>query len=646
MRAWVWCVVLLAGCASARTHDVPTIHPRLLGSRDELQALAEARPVAYARTAKIARTANVDDWPRAVSLSLVAAIENDRTLARQAVDLAMKYVRAPIRVGHVTFGSDLALCAVVYDLCHDAWQPAEREAFHRYVNATWDANRGSETHVFHNGWYGYKHWGVGLACYAGYHDNPRAGEILGALLDDYEQRAAPALKLAGDGGGFGEGYYLHYWLYEWLFFCEVAQRCEGRDLYAAAPEFYRQRALASAFEMLPGMREYGSRRAIPMGDGGGQWFGGDRDKELAARQILVSHYRDDPLGPALQAFNHTTPRASVGNNAYMDLLFRDETLPVGNVADLPLSHLSPGPGYVYARSDWTESATLFFFKCGDRFTAHQHLDNGHFLIARHELLAGDGGHYDDFVSPHVANYYVRSIAHNTLLIKDPAETWPDIRKGGATTGNDGGQHHDWPHHNGAVVDVAQWQAGRAMYDIADLTWFEDDGRVLRVTGDFTRSYRAAKVTRCVRSIAYIRPGTFVICDWVSATSPDFAKTWLLQAVKPPVETPQGLQLTNGPGRLHVQTLLPADHTVRVAAGDTLYAYDGQTFLPNRDTGPQPEARIEISPKVPARDDVFCHVLTATDANVETVPQATVRQDGETLLVTVGGRTLTFSPPAR
>lgn len=645
MPAWIGCVVLLSACAVGGPHTVAPTHPRLLGSRAELQALAQARPEAYQRMARVARHGQAADWPKAVSQALVAAIELDAALGRQAVELALKYVRGPVRAGHVTFAHDLALCALVYDLCHEAWQPAERDAFHRYLNATWDANRRSETHVFHNGWYGYKHWGVGLACYAGYGENPRADEILDALLDDYEQRAAPALRLAGGGGGWAEGYYVHYWLYEWLFFCEVARRCGGRDLYAAAPEFYANRALASTFEMLPGIREYGSRRPIPMGDGGGQVFGGDRDKALAARMILVNHHRDDPIARAIAVFNETTPRMSVGDYAYKDFLWRAPIVPGGGIGPLPLSHHAAGPGYVYARSDWTDSATTFFFKCGDRFTAHQHLDNGHFLIARHELLAGDGGHYDDFASPHAVNYYLRSIAHNTLLIRDPAETWPSIR-GGQVSGNDGGQHHDWPHHNGAVADAAEWQAGRAKYDLADLVDYQDDGEVLRVTGDFTRSYRAAKVTRCVRSIAFLRPGTFVICDWVSATSPGFPKTWLLQAAKLPVETGQGLQVTHGQGRLHIQTLLPADHTVRIASGATLYAYDGQAFSPNRDTGPQPEARIEISPQTAAQDDVFCHVLTATDADQDTVPAAAVQQDGETLIVTVAGRTLTFSPPPR
>ena len=227
--------------------------------------------------------------------------------------------------------------------------------------------------------------------------------------------------MSGAGGGFGEGYYIHYWLYEWLFFCEVARRCEGVDYYAAAPEFYNQRAIASAFEMYPGISQYNSRRPIPMGDGGGRVFGGDRDKALAARRILVNFFRDDPVHQAVHAFNETTPRVAAGTNAYKDFLWRDPSVPKGDLASLPLSHYSPGPGYVYARSSWDDDATYFFFKCGDRFTAHQHLDVGHFLIYKYAELAGDGGHYDDFGSVHDVNYHLRTIAHNTLLILDPSE---------------------------------------------------------------------------------------------------------------------------------------------------------------------------------------------------------------------------------
>jgi hypothetical protein len=640
-------VSLTAGCAQSFSpqHPVPRQHPRLLGSREELQALRDQRGEAYERMARIAREAQAGDHERMISMALVSAIEGDQALAREAVQLAMKYVSGPIRKGHVTFGHDLARCAIVYDFCHEAWTEDERAAFHHYVNATVDANVDSETHVFHNAWYGYKHWGYGLAGYASYYDNPRAKEILATLYEDYSTRTVPALQLAGAGGGWAEGYYIHYWLYEWLLFCEVALHCERIDLYETAPAFYRQRAVASAFEMYPGIREYGSRRPIPMGDGGGTVFGGDRDKALSARRILVNRYRDDAAHQYVHAFNETTPRSSVGNYAYKDFLWRDATVPARDLAAFRLSHISPGPGYVYARSSWDDDATHFFFKCGDRFTAHQHLDVGHFMIYRHEELVGDGGYYVDWTSPHVVDYYVRSIAHNVVLVHDPSEVWPNIR-GAETGGNDGGQWFPWPHHNGAVVDAAQWEEGRDLYDIADILAFEDRGDYLYVAGDCTRAYSPQKLQAWTRQIVYLRPGTFVIFDRVVSVHPSFRKTWVLQAMKPPTGEAPNLVVTNGKGRLFIQALLPEAPQVDLFSGDRLYSYGGNRYDPSRQPpGPVPECRIEVSPSAASATDYFLHVLTATEAEVPSVPQATASAEGDEIAVAVGDAKLTFAKEA-
>ena len=625
---------------SATRHAVPAGHPRLFGPRSSLQQLARRRPDAYRRVVSVARERQADDHSKMMSLALVCAVEQDAQLGEEAVRMAMEYVEGPVKKGHTPFAHDLARCAVVYDLCHEHWTAPQRQAFHEYLNQTVDANVESETHVFHNGWYGYKHWGIGLACYASYYENKRSPEILHALENEWRTRAAPALNLAGAGGGWAEGYYTHYWLYEWLFFCEAARHCEGVDYHEDAAEFFKDRAVASMFEMYPGIGIYHSRRPIPMGDGGGRVFGGDRDKALAARRILVNHFRNDPGHQDVHAFNEATPRSSVGVYAYKDFLWRDETVRAGDLEPFKLSHLSTGPGYVYARSSWADDATYFFFKCGDRFTAHQHLDVGHFLIYKHEELAGDGGHYDAFGSLHDVNYHIRSIAHNTILVHDPCEVWPQMRAG-PVSGNDGGQWHPWPHHNGAVVDAAAWEEGRELYDIADITAFEDRGAYLYVAGDGTRAYAPEKLALFTRQIVFLRPGTFVIFDRVRSTDPRFKKTWLLQAMEVPEQTVEGLVVTHGRGRLFVQTLLPAEPEVRLAYGSELYRYDGRTYPPARDTGPAPKCRVEISPRQAATMDLFLHVLTAADADTASVEGATVQMEPAKAVVSIGSVTVRF-----
>jgi hypothetical protein len=624
---------------------VPVEHPRLLGSREYLQSLAASRSDTYKRVVAVARERKADDHAKMISMALVCAIENDEVLGRDAVQLAMKYVTGPIKKGHIPFAHDLARCAIVYDLCFDYWRREQRVQFNEYMNATVDANVRSETHVFHNGWYGYKHWGIGLACYATYYENDRAAAILEGLEEDWRTRAAPALELAGDGGGWAEGYYINYGLYEWLFFCEVARRCEGIDHYAGAPKFFENRAVAGMFEAYPGISTYNSRRAIPMGDGGGRLFGGDRDKILSSRCILVSYFADDPDHQVVHAFNEQTPRSSVGVYAYKDFLWRDTTIKAANLDDFKLSHISTCPGYVYARSSWDEDATYFFFKCGDRFTAHQHLDVGHFLIYKYEELAGDGGHYDSFGSSHDVNYHLRTIAHSTILLYDPAEKWPGIRAGNVT-GNDGGQSHDWPHHTGAVTDPAQWYGGRNLYDIADILAFEDQRAYLYVAGDCTRAYSSDKMDSFTRQIVFLRPDIFVIFDRVCSKDASFKKTWLLQAMKVPTQTNNHLVITNGKGRLFVQTLLPAQPLVKLVSGPELYSYGGRDYSPSRDTGPAPECRIEISPSEPRKCEYFLHVLTAAGSNIDSVEEATLirRGRGKDITVSVGTATIKFDLP--
>jgi hypothetical protein len=641
MSCLCWVIVAAARPALAEKHAIAREHPRLLGSKRELKELAREREQAYQRAVEVARRAGGDDYSKMISLALVCAIDDDKALGAAAVERAMKYIEGPIRVGHVPFGTDLALCALVYDLCWDCWTAAQREKYHQYMNKTIEANVQSETHVFHNAWYGYKNWGIGLACYATWYENPRAREFLRVLEEDWHTRAAPALEMAGAGGGWAEGYYINYWLYEWLFFCEVARHCEGVDYYADAPQFFRHRAVAGMFEAYPGIGTYASRRPIPMGDGGGRLFGGDRDKALSARRILVNYYRDDPEHQVVHAFNEATPRSSVGDYAYKDFLWRDPTVPKGDLSGFRLSHLSPGPGYVYARSSWDEDATYFFFKCGDRFTAHQHLDVGHFLIYKHAELAGDGGHYDEFGTPHDVNYHLRTIAHSTLLVYDPCETWPAIRAG-PVTGNDGGQAHNWPHHNGAVADPAQWLRQRELYDIADLLAFEDTGAYVYVAADCTRAYAPRKLAYFTRQIVFLRPGTFIVFDRVCSKKPEFKKTWLLQAMKPPATEAGRLVVTNGAGRLFLQTLLPANPQVQFVTGADLYTYGGHSYPPKRDTGPAPECRIEISPAEPHLTDYFLQVLTATDAEGADIENAGVTTGDGQAHVRVGTITVTFN----
>ncbi len=629
-----------AGFDSDR-HPVSNIHPRLLGTAEELRELSKQRPQAYERVKATAGDGDAPDHQRLISQALLSAIEDDATHARKAIETINGYVANGIRRGHVPFGHDIALGGIVFDLCHAHWSEAERKAFIHHFNATAEANEDYGSSVFHNGWWGYKNWGLGIAAYATWHENENARSILAAIERDYRNRAAPALQLAGANGGWAEGYYIHYFLYDWLVFCEVARRSEGIDYHALAPDFYRNRAAACMFEMYPGIGTYHSRRPVPCGDGGGQIFGGERDKALSARRILAGRYRDDPDHQTVHTYNQQTPRSSVGVNAYKDFLWHDASIEEGNLETFRLSHHSTGAGHIHARGDWSENATYFFFKASDRFTSHQHLDAGHFLIHHHDQLAGDGGHYDEFGSLHDVNYHLRTIAHNTILIHDPRETWPAIR-GGTVTGNDGGQHHNFPHHNGSVDDPLQWHETSRIHDLTDIIEFRDNGDHLHIAADLTRAYSPDKLESFTRQIVYLRPSTFIVFDRVRSTDPSFAKSWVINVMTPPENRDGQWIVTHGKGRLFLRTLLPADTTSKVFSGDDLYRYDGGHFPPSRDTGLVPSARLHISPANPAKEDFFLNVLHAAGTDTETSPEATLHWQNGHATVRTGGRAITFS----
>ena len=97
----------------------------------------------------------------------------------------------------------------------------------------------------------------------------------------------------------------------------------------------------------------------------------------------------------------------------------------------------------------------------------------------------------------------------------------------------------------------------------------------------------------------------MVFDRVKSKDPSYKKTWLLQAMKPPTGVAPHLRVTNGKGRLHIQTLLPRNPQVTIHTGPDLYRYDGKDFPPKEERGQAPECRVEISPAVRTWPFMMC-----------------------------------------
>ena len=638
---------------------VPNVHPRLFGSRERLQQMAKDRPDAYKRMAHVAREMGVDEgfretreffklcFPNSkmMSMALTACVENDAVLARKTVDMFIeRHMSKPYPYGHVTFGHDVAMGAVVYDLCYDAWTEEERTRFYNWTAIVLDCNRFEEVSPFHNGWYGYKYWGFGLFALATMHEWTRSHEIWRQIETEYRQLAAPAMEFCGAGGTIGEGYYINYWLYFWMVFVESAKLCAGVDLYSSAPAFYKHRAISSMFETHPGFRENGSRRSCCIGDGRGRFYRGERDHELSARRMIAGHYAKDPGNLAAQEFNKRQAKVGADEFSYRDFLWNDPKAPAGGLNEHPLSHCSKGAGSVYARSSWNEDAVWFMFHCGPRFTSHQHQDVGHFFLYNYEELVGEAGHYDSFGGAHDTNFYARTISHNTILVKDPNEFVPQGFRGFIHNENDGGQHHHWvgnTHHNGDAFSVPEWYQKREIFDTGEVLAYHDAGSYCYMAGDATRAYNKNKVELFTRQIVYLRPGTFVIFDRVKSTNPNFKKTWLLNLLETPVQKGNTYVSTHGKGRLFVQPVLPRKASVTLQTGDDLYKVNGKSYPPTATYGIEVKCRMEVSPAEARAFDTFVHVLTTTDSSRESVPQAEATEENGKIVVKVGEARIEF-----
>ena len=319
-----------------------------------------------------------------------------------------------------------------------------------------------------------------------------------------------------------------------------------------------------------------------------------------------------------------------GMSKMYELLWRDPDLEPLPIFDLPLTRYFGSPfGWMVARTSWDARAVLCEMKVNVyNFTNHQHLDAGAFQVYYRGPLAMDTGLYSGssggYHSPHNANYYKRTIAHNCLLVYDPDEAFVNTKFWGDTR-NDGGQRQP----NG-------WREPRTLEDLlsgdyrtgeVEGHWFGPDGQAPAYSylkGDITQAY-SNKVREVKRAFVFMNlgegdvPAALVVFDRAVSANSDFKKSWLLHTQEEPMVTGNRtlVQLTerNWRGRMLNTTLLPAEgdsEIVKVGGPGKEYWVFGENF-PNEPNGDLEDFglgcwRIELSPRKPAACDLFLNVM--------------------------------------
>lgn len=359
--------------------------------------------------------------------------------------------------------------------------------------------------------------------------------------------------------------------------------------------------------------------------------------EYGGSLLTASYYGD---GVLLSQF--LKQGAISDGEAIFELLWRDPDLVAKPIAALPLSRYFGSPfGWMVARTGWGEDAVIAELKINEyNFVNHQHVDAGAFQLYARGALAIDSGLYQGgssgaYGSPHGKNYYWRTVAHNALLVYDPAEKFS--AKG--DYGNDGGQRLPNNRSEPRTLDDLRNPAKGYRTGKVLAHGFGPDATLPDYTllqGDLTAAY-SAKVRGVTRSFVFLNlknssvPAALIVFDRVVSADAAFRKFWLLHTLEEPrlagaratVErTEHGAR-----GQLNLDVLLPAADNADVGkiggpgkeywVFGTNYANDVPAERRAKMSLETGAWRIEVSPKQAAEEDLFFTVMQTTD---RTAPQ--------------------------
>jgi hypothetical protein len=627
--------LLVSGGWAAEGKPVPSIvssHPRLLVTGDDLPRL-QRQIAAYPEEWERMQSAGLrppsnpgyGDARALTNAALAHLITRDDRYLASSVALAEHICRSH-RFDQYASPEVVFALALAYDWCYPGLTQPQRDEIQQGILRIADYLRDKiwRHSDFNNHFVLEKVWPfvyAGLALHGDLAD-PRVDDYLRTGSEYLHNHLLPAANLmAGSSGGQFEGFGYDSWGYmrPMALVFEAWRTATGEDLFQSCTAT-RYNALWNIYATRPfdGKLEHFDDAGLEHA-----WSPADEGSFI---YLLARRHRD---GRAQWMGDQIERRYD--SYLWPIILWRDPDLAPLPPTDLPTARHFDALGWVLMRSSWQPDATFASFQCGPFITGHQHLDNNAFTIHKRSLLAIDPGinAYGERVDDgYRANYYSRSIAHNTITVYDPTETfrggpWAGEAAGGA---NDGGQIR-----LSAAERVEELEPG-SRFGVGSIAAYSHADLYTYAVGDATKSYNAAKLSLFRRHFLFLPPDLFVVFDRVVSTNPEFRKTWILHSVDEPAVDGALATIANGDGRLLSLTVLPENPEITTVGGPGRECWvDGKNWASQeRDKWP-PEAgswRLEVSPSRAAEDDSFLHVLEA-DGREIAMPGAVslVREQG-------------------
>jgi predicted GNAT family acetyltransferase len=354
-------------------------------------------------------------------------------------------------------------------------------------------------------------------------------------------------------------------------------------------------------------------------------------------------------------------------NRLWELLWFDETANRRNYTELPLDWFSRNSGTLVSRTSWgNDSVWLTFSNNPKQRSGHLHRDANSFSLYYLGDQVVDSGAYGPaggYGSPHWSNYYQRTIAHNTITVYDPNESFSD-GEGNILLWNDSGIIRNVSNDGGQMmfprIFTYDQLTNTPAYDAGSIPHYEANENYLYISGDATLSYNRSKLSNFTREIVFFKDGkpanlyspyhappsnwsnlnvwNIVIFDRVNSTDPSFRKSFVMHFQDQPTivgslissDVPGHIEVFNGTAfngnysnttfiksnyiGLAVQTVLPGPNgwnLTRIGGSGYEFWVDGRNYPNTSALGPDEHAgkwRIEISPTVPSTFDNFLNVL--------------------------------------
>lgn len=316
---------------------------------------------------------------------------------------------------------------------------------------------------------------------------------------------------------------------------------------------------------------------------------------------------------------------------YQKLLYKDFTATTVTKPDIAHDWFSDKTGLSVSRTDWSDTATMVWvYDAPTKKAGHEHRDNNSFCVYKNAPQINNSGYYWSYGNPHYINYYMRTIAHNSICVYDSTENYTNW---GVNVSNDGGQNESptlWNYNDifSPASQKGRWELWGAGMDYC------------YSISDAEQSYDTTKLDRFRRRVLFYKPNQVIVLDHLhlknTATQQRDAKFILHFQQQPTIngsivnttvpnhiETFNGQDIlqTNGSGNVAIRTLLPVNsNTTRIGGNGYEFYVDGINYplsvIPDTIHTSPGAWRIEVSPTTVVDSLIFLHTIAIGDsANV-------------------------------